>query len=112
MLVGGVDGVAGIYSLAEKRVVSSLKVDGAVTDAVWIGDKAAVATSTGAVKIFENGTEVASFNSHAGEATSLVTHATGDIIASVGVDKSYVLYDLAANSVITQIYSDAGTCYP
>lgn len=111
-MVGGVDGVAGIYSLPEKRIVSSLKVGGAVTDAVWIGDKAAVATSTGAVKIFENGTEVASFNSHAGEAASLATHATGDILASVGVDKSYVLYDLTTNSVITQIYSDAGTCLP
>ncbi|EEQ89951.1 pre-mRNA-processing factor 19 [Blastomyces dermatitidis ER-3] len=106
-LVGGVDGVAGIYSLAEKRIVSSLKVGGAVTDAVWIGAKAAVATSAGSVKIFENGTEVATFNSHAGEATSLATHATGDIIASVGVDKSYVLYDLTSNSVIAQIYSDA-----
>ncbi|EQL37776.1 pre-mRNA-processing factor 19 [Blastomyces dermatitidis ATCC 26199] len=80
-LVGGVDGVAGA--------------------------KAAVATSAGSVKIFENGTEVATFNSHAGEATSLATHATGDIIASVGVDKSYVLYDLTSNSVIAQIYSDA-----
>ncbi|KAK2801524.1 hypothetical protein FQN50_007740 [Emmonsiellopsis sp. PD_5] len=106
-LVGGVDGVAGVYSLSSKQIVASLKVGGAVTDAVWVGDKAAVATSTGAVKIFQNGAEVASFSSHAGEATSLATHATGDILASVGVDKSYVLYDLTTNSVITQIYSDA-----
>ncbi|EEH40525.1 cell cycle control protein cwf8 [Paracoccidioides lutzii Pb01] len=106
-LVGGVDGVAGIYSLSEKQIVSSLKVGGAVTDAVWIGDKAAVATSTGTVKLFENGTEIASFNSHAGEAISLAAHATGDILASVGVDKSYVLYDLTTNAVITQIYCDS-----
>ncbi|OJJ51081.1 hypothetical protein ASPZODRAFT_316753 [Penicilliopsis zonata CBS 506.65] len=106
-LVGGSDGVVGVYSLAQNSVVQTLKAGGPVTDAVWAGDKAVVATSKGAVKVFENGSEVASFNSHAGEAAALAVHATGDIIASVGVDKSYVLYDLTTGSVLTQIFSDA-----
>jgi len=107
-LLGGIDGVAGIYSLREKRMVVSLKGGGgSITDTVWIGDKAAIATSAGAVKIFEGGVELASFNSHAGEATALAAHPTGDILASVGVDKSYVLYDLTTTSIITQIYSDS-----
>ena len=59
------------------------------------------------MKVFEDGNEVASFNSHAGAATSLALHATGDIVASVGVDKSYVLYDLTTNAVIMQNFSDA-----
>lgn len=108
-LVGGVDGVAGIYSLPEKRIVATLKGGGgSITDTLWVGNKAAVATSTGAVKVFEDGSEIASFNTHAGEATALAVHPTGDIIASVGVDKSYVLYDLATSTVVTQIFSDTG----
>lgn len=106
-LVGSPDGVAGVYSTTAKRVAQVLQSSGPVTDAVWAGDKAVVASSTGSVKIFENGSEVASFNLHAGEATSLALHPTGDIVASVGADKSYVLYDLTSNSVVTQIFSDA-----
>ncbi|KAE8415826.1 WD40-repeat-containing domain protein [Aspergillus pseudocaelatus] len=106
-LVGGADGVVGVYSLSQKQVVQSLQANGPVTDAVWAGDKAVVASSTGSVKVFENGNEVADFSSHAGAATALALHPTGDIVASVGADKSYVLYDLATNSVITQIFSDA-----
>ncbi|KAJ9488022.1 hypothetical protein VN97_g5281 [Penicillium thymicola] len=106
-LVGGVDGVVGVYSLSQKTVVQTLKTDGPVTDATWAGDKAVVGSSTGSVKVFENGAEVASFASHAGEVTAVTVHATGDIVASVGVDKSYVLYDLATSTVVSQIFSDA-----
>ncbi|KAJ5160203.1 uncharacterized protein N7482_007207 [Penicillium canariense] len=107
-LVGGVDGVVGVYSLSQKGVVQTLKTDGPVTDATWAGDKAVIGSATGSVKVFENGSEVASFKSHAGEVTAVATHPTGDLVASVGVDKSYVLYDLATNAAITQIWSDAG----
>jgi pre-mRNA-processing factor 19 len=112
-IVGGIDGVAGIYSISEKCVVASLKGGGgSITDTVWIGSKAAIVTSAGVVKIFEDGAEVASFNSHAGEATAVAAHPTGDILASVGVDKSYILYDLTTKSVITQIFSDSGKYIP
>ncbi|KAK2748123.1 hypothetical protein FQN57_001247 [Myotisia sp. PD_48] len=112
VLLGGADGVAGIYSLPEKRVVTSLKGGGgSIKDTAWVGDRAVIATSTGAVKVFEDGSEVASFTVHAGEATALSVHPTGDIIASIGVDKSYVLYDLTNMSVSTQVFSDAAlTC--
>ncbi|GAB1215456.1 hypothetical protein ATERTT37_004646 [Aspergillus terreus] len=106
-LVGGVDAVISVFSLSQKQVLQQLQADGPVTDAVWAGEKAVVASSTGSVKVFENGSEVASFSSHAGAATALAVHATGDIVASVGADKSYVLYDLTTNSVITQTYCDA-----
>ncbi|WEW61106.1 WD domain-containing protein [Emydomyces testavorans] len=107
-LVGGVDGIAGVYSLSEKSIVAALKGGGgAITDTMWVSDKAVISTSSGAVKVFENGSEVAGFNSHAGEVTALASHPTGDIIASVGVDKSYVLYDLSNSTVIAQIFSDS-----
>lgn len=106
-LIGGVDGVVGVYSLSEKSVTHTIQADGPVTDAIWASEKPVLASSTGSVKVFENGNEVASFKLHSGAATALAVHATGDIVASVGTDKSYVLYDLAAKSVITQIFADA-----
>ncbi|CAI7574723.1 unnamed protein product [Penicillium bialowiezense] len=106
-LVGGVDGVVGVYSLAQKSVVQTLKTDGPVTDAKWAGEKAVVGSATGSIKVFENGSEVASFQAHAGEVTAVAVHATGDIVASVGVDKSYVIYDLATNTVASQIFTGA-----
>lgn len=107
-LFGGSDGLVGVYSLSKKSVVQTLKTDGPVTDATWAGNKAVVGSATGTVKVFENGSEVASFASHAGEVTAVAVHATGDIVASVGVDKSYILYDLSTNSVVTQIFTDSG----
>ncbi|KAF9891790.1 hypothetical protein FE257_003271 [Aspergillus nanangensis] len=106
-LVGGAEAVVGVFSLSQKQILQQLQIDGPVTDAVWAGDKAVVASSTGSVKVFENGSETASFSSHAGAATALAVHPTGDIVASVGADKSYVLYDLTSNSVITQTFTDA-----
>lgn len=108
-LVKGSDDTAKVFSLSQKQAVRTLKGNGgSVTDAVWVADKAAVAYSTGAVRIYENETEIDEFNAHAGEVTALVVHPTGDILASVGVDKSYVLYDLTTSSTITQIYTDTG----
>lgn len=102
----------GVYSLPQKAVVQTLKTDGAVTDATWAGDKAIVGSATGSVKVFENGSEVASFSAHGGEVTAVTVHPSGNIVASVGVDKSYVLYDLTSNTAVTQIWSDAGKPYP
>ncbi|CEL03494.1 WD40-repeat-containing domain protein [Aspergillus pseudodeflectus] len=106
-LVETAEGVVGVFSLSQKQVLHSLQANGPVIDAIWAGEKAVVASATGAVKVFEGGNEVASFNSHAGAATGLALHATGDIVASVGADKSYVLYDLTTNAVIGQNFSDA-----
>ncbi|PYH40199.1 WD repeat PRP19 family protein [Aspergillus saccharolyticus JOP 1030-1] len=106
-IVGGAEGTASVYSVSQKQLAQTLQASGPVTSAAWAGDKAIIASSTGSVKVFENGNEVASFSSHAGAATAVAVHATGDIVASVGADKSYVLYDLTTNAVITQIFSDA-----
>lgn len=55
---------------------------------------------------------MASFGTHAGEVSALALHPSGDVVASVGVDKSYVLYDLTTSAVGTQVYSNSGTCLP
>ncbi|KAL4802157.1 hypothetical protein BDV18DRAFT_167033 [Aspergillus unguis] len=106
-LVQTAEGAVGVFSLPQKQVLQTLQTNGPVTAAIWAGEKVVVAASTGTVKVFGEGQEVASFNSHAGAATGLALHATGDIVASVGADKSYVLYDLTTNTVINQNFSDA-----
>lgn len=109
-LVGGNIGIAGVYSLSQKQMVRELfeiETVGSVTDAVWAGDWAVFATSKGFVKIFDNASEVSSHNGHAGEVTALAVHPSNEILASVGVDKSYIIYDLATFTQAIQIYTDS-----
>lgn len=107
MILGGSDGNAGVYSVAEKRVQEVLTVGSAVTDAAWFGNRPVVSTSSGVVKVF--GGNEATFTSHAGAANALALHPSGDILASVGVDKSFVFYDLLGGKAVTQVYTDSGT---
>lgn len=109
-LVGGVDGIAGVYSISQNRVLQALKGGGgSITSSVWAASKAVISTSSGKVKIFEGQSEVATFENHVGEITGVALHPSGGIVASVGTDKSYVLYDLDTMTTSTQVYSDAGT---
>ena len=59
------------------------------------------------VKAFENGVEVSSFSGHAGAVTALALHPSGDILASVGVDKNYTFYDLTSSVQVLQISTDS-----
>ena len=112
-LVGGQDGVAGIYSVSQNKLVQALKgAAGAITDALWWNNHAVIAAESGAVKIFKGAAEIANFTSHAGSCTALAMHPSGELLASVGVDKSYVFYDLAGLKAVTQVYSDSGMSWP
>ena len=106
-LIGGSDGTTGVFSLSQNKLVQELPVGSSVTDALWAGSKAIVSTSSGVVKIFEKGVELSSFSGHAGAVTALALHPSGDILASVGVDKSYIFYDLTSSVQILQIYTDS-----
>lgn len=83
-------------------------MDSSVTDILWAGSKAIVGTSTGKVKIFENGFETGNLSGHAGELTALALHPSGQILASVGVDKSYIFYDLESLVQSVQCGTDSG----
>lgn len=87
--------------------MQELAVGSPITDAIWAGSKTIVGTSDGAVKVFENGVEMSSFSGHAGQVTALALHPSGDILASVGVDKSYIIYDLTSNTQALQITTDS-----
>ncbi|KAH8811945.1 WD40-repeat-containing domain protein [Xylogone sp. PMI_703] len=105
LIVGGSTGSAGIYSIADKTVQKEFKIEGAVTGAIWAGNTPIVSTSSGAVKVL--GDKEHSFAAHAGPANSLALHPCGEILASVGVDKSFVFYDLPASKQVTQVYTDS-----
>lgn len=109
VIVGGTDGVAGVYSIPENKVQQSFKAGSAITDAVWYGSQPVVATSSGSVKVLGDGP---TFTSHAGSANGLAIHPSGDILASVGVDKSFVFYDLPGAKAVTQVYTDSGKELP
>lgn len=107
-LLSGSDGTAAIFSISQHKLVQELPIGSPVTDVLWAGSKAIVGTSSGIVKAFENGVEVSSFSGHAGAVTALALHPSGDILASVGVDKSYIFYDLESSVQALQITTDSG----
>jgi pre-mRNA-processing factor 19 len=83
-------------------------VEEPVTDAAWAETRVIFATGQGSVKVFEEGNQVASLSEHAGAATALSLHPSGEILASVGTDKSIVFYDLIAQKRAARAYTDAG----
>ena len=108
-LCGDSDGDIGVYDLKQGAFTTRSNVGaGAVTCGAWANDKPVIATSSGAVVVTQGGSVQANFHQHAGAATDVAVHPGGDILASVGIDKSYVLYDLQQSKVLTQIFGDAG----
>ena len=108
-LCGDSDGDIGVYDLKQSAFTVRSNVGaGGITSGAWANDKPIVATSSGAVVVTQGGYVEAKFHQHAGAATAVAVHPSGDLIASVGIDKSYVLYDLHSSKVLTQVYSDSG----
>ncbi|KAJ9150762.1 Pre-mRNA-processing factor 19 [Pleurostoma richardsiae] len=110
--ISGLKGDVAIFSVESGQVERSLQVDEPVTDTLWVGADVVFATSKGSVKVFRGGSQVASFSEHAGAATALALHPGGEIIASVGTDKSFVFYDLASLKRVTRVYTESSltTC--
>lgn len=111
-ITGGSDGVAGVYSIPKNEVVQALKIKtGTVTDALWWDTRPIVATSSGHIKVFNdvaNGGDAQHLGSHAGAATTIALHPSGDLLASAGVDKTYKLFDLTSMKLITQVVTPSG----
>ncbi|KAL2260470.1 hypothetical protein VTK26DRAFT_5515 [Humicola hyalothermophila] len=109
--IGGLDGKVDIYAIQANKVERSLDIGEPVTATVWTGSKVILATSKGSVKVYDSGSEAASFESHAGAVTGLAVHPGGRIVASVGVDKSFIFYDLETLERVSRGYTDAAlTC--
>lgn len=106
--VGGLAGDAVIYSVDADKAERQLAVNEPITSTLWTGSKVLFGTGKGSVKVFENGAEVGALSEHSGATTSLSAHPSGDLIASVGADKSIVLYDLTTMKRVSRAYADAG----
>lgn len=105
-LLGASDGDAVVFSLSENKVRETLSCGGGSALAgTWWGNRPVVAHSSGAIKIFESGREIANMTKHAGAATAVYLHPCGDLLASTGVDKSFVIYDLEALAPLTQQFT-------
>ncbi|EXJ78853.1 pre-mRNA-processing factor 19 [Capronia coronata CBS 617.96] len=108
VLVAGHGSAAGVLSVTENRTVQTLEGgQGSVTSGLWADDKAVIAMSTGTVRIFLLGKEISTFTVHAGSATNVALHPSGSILASVGEDKNYVLYDIDSTQVLTQVQTNS-----
>ncbi|KAK1809265.1 hypothetical protein LTR12_016378 [Friedmanniomyces endolithicus] len=106
-LCGDSDGAIGIYDLKASAFTTRSNLGaGAVLHGAWAKDRPVVATSSGAVVVTQEGTVQAKFQQHAGAATAVAVHPSYDLLASAGIDKSYVLYDLQQAKVLTQVFSD------
>lgn len=107
-LIGGHQG--GVYTVqASDGTVNTISSGTEpITSGVWVGSRIAIATSTGKVKIVEQDQEIASFQAHSGSISAIALHPTGDILASVSSDKSYALYDLETNRLLTQVHTSTG----
>lgn len=108
VLFGGEDGQVCVYSTSQDKVVENFAVRAAVTDTLWAGDTAVVATTTGTVEGYEAGARTFSFTAHTGEVTGLALHPCGDLLASVGADKCYTFYDLTSSSQVLRLPTSSG----
>jgi pre-mRNA-processing factor 19 len=107
VLSGAADGTASVYALAQGKVMQSFSAGSAVTASAWWGDRAVVGTSAGAVKVFEEGKEVAQVGSHAGAVTSISVHPSKKMVATAGADKRFAVHDLSTFQTVSQVYVDA-----
>ncbi|KAK4448955.1 Pre-mRNA-processing factor 19 [Podospora aff. communis PSN243] len=105
--IGGLDGKLDIYAVEAGKVERSLDIGEPVTATVWIDTKVILATAKGSVRVFDSGSEAATFKSHAGAVTGLALHPGNRILASVGADKSLVFYDLEALERVSRVYTDS-----
>lgn len=109
--VGGLDARLDIYSLSADAVERTLEVGEPVSADAWTGSKVIVATTKGSVKVYDGGAEAASFSEHAGAVTGLSVHPGKRLLASVGVDKAFIFYDLETLQRVSRVYTDSRTYY-
>jgi pre-mRNA-processing factor 19 len=109
------DGTAVFYQSGTAGSPFSIDCGSRITAAVCWEDKAVFALASGQVKIYEGSRELRTFAVHAGAATGLALHPCGSLLASVGADKSYVLYDLEkpeTSQPAARVFTESGACLP
>ncbi|KAF2859967.1 cell cycle control protein [Piedraia hortae CBS 480.64] len=104
-LCGDSDGTIGVYDLPAQTFTTRCSLgSGAVLDGTWAHNKAVVATESGAIVVTQDGAVQAKLHQHAGPAVAVATHPGGEIVASIGADQSYVLYNIHDSKTLTQTF--------
>lgn len=113
-LVGGADGIAGVYSLSQQQPLHPLKAqDGAINDVAWAGKSAVTASASGTVRVWnEGGSDSIAVSAHAGDVVALAVHPSKSIVASAGADKSWVLTDIGAGKPVVKVYGQSSESPP
>ena len=112
-LVGGSDGAA-VVDVQTGEVSETLAKGESVAAGAWAGEKAVLvvkAGNGGVVKVFEGAKEVGAIAAHAGPVNGVAVHPTGDVVASIGKDKSFVVYDLESMKAVAQVYTENGESF-
>jgi len=105
VLFGGAKGAAGVFSISKGSVTQQLQIatDGTVTAAKWARGRAVLATSTGNVQVFEEGSATTERADHTDRVNALAVHPSKAVVASVGQDGKAIFYDLTTGSEPMQI---------
>lgn len=112
VLVGGADGSAGIHSISQNKQLHALEgAKGQITDTVWWDSRVIISTSSGQILIFEDGSRMASLGVHAGSTTAMALHPSGEILGSVGEDRSFAFYDLSTLKPVMHVHGESGRFY-
>ncbi|KAG8530334.1 uncharacterized protein KY384_004836 [Bacidia gigantensis] len=106
LVLSGGSKAAGIFAMSQNKLEQDFDVDSPVTAVLLAGSKPIFATEQGTVTIFDEGKRRTNVDAHSGQAAALALHPSGDIMASVGTDKSYVFYDLATGSKALRVATD------
>jgi pre-mRNA-processing factor 19 len=113
-LVGGSNGLAGVYSIPQQKLLTPLEAnDGSIVDVVWAGQRPVTGSASGILRIWNGkGSDSTSVRAHSGGLRALALHPRDDILGSVGEDKSWVIYDLEAAKAVVQVYGESGIFLP
>lgn len=106
--IAGAKGQAAVYSIESDKLEREIAVNEPVIDALWTGSKVVFAAYNGTIKVYEAGSEAAQATEHAGPATGISVHPGGQILASVGSDRSVVFYELETMKRVSRAYADSG----
>lgn len=108
IVYGSEDGTAVIHRT--DGPVFEIKSGSRITDSlIWEG-KPVLSLADGSIRIYEAGQEVRAYSVHAGPATGVSLHPCGSLLASVGSDRSYVIYDLSSSAPkpAARVFADSG----
>ena len=107
LLYANADGTALLQG--DKSV--QIKTGTGISDGLLWDGHAVLGLADGTVAAYTGSKQAFSYSVHAGAVKALSLHPEGNLLASVGEDKSYILYDLSNPDAgaVSRVFADSGT---